>query len=76
MFVMVSVGIVVSKGKSTVCLMRPFGEIVAGPMEIAHVDSELKTFVKLMKSMRDEVKVVSESEFWFEHDATPPLPKV
>ena len=28
---MVSVGIDVSKGKSTVCLMRPFGEIVAGP---------------------------------------------
>ena len=45
-FVMVSVGIDVSKGKSTVCLMRPFGEIVAGPMEITHVDSELKTLVK------------------------------
>ena len=58
---MVSVGIDVSKGKSTVCLMRPFGEIVAGPMEITHVDSELKTLVKLMKSMRDDVKVVMES---------------
>ena len=58
---MVSVGIDVSKGKSTVCLMRPFGEIVAGPMEITHVDSELKTLVKLMKSMSDEVKVVMEA---------------
>ena len=58
---MVSVGIDVSKGKSTVCLMRPFGEIVAGPMEITHVDSELKTLVKLMKGMSDDVKVVMEA---------------
>ena len=58
---MVSVGIDVSKGKSTVCLMRAFGEIVAGPMEITHVDSELKTLVKLIKSMGDEVKVVMEA---------------
>ena len=58
---MVSVGIDVSKGKSTICLMRPFGEIVAGPTEITHVDSELKTLVKLIKSMNDEVKVVMEA---------------
>ena len=58
---MVSVGIDVSKGKSTVCLMKPFGEIVVGPMEIVHVESELKTLVKLMKSMNGEVKVVMEA---------------
>ena len=58
---MVSVGIDISKGKSTVCLMKPFGEILAGPMEISHVDSELKTLVKLIKSLIDEVKVVMEA---------------
>ena len=58
---MVSVGIDVSKGKSTVCLMKPLGEIVAGPMEFSHVCSELKTLVKLLKSMRDDVKVVMEA---------------
>ncbi len=58
---MVSVGIDVSKGKSTVCLIKPFGEIVAGPMEIVHVESELRTLVKLMKSMNGEVKVVMEA---------------
>ena len=58
---MVSVGIDVSKGKSTVCLMKPFGEIVAGPMEIVHVESELRTLVKLIKSINDEVKVVMEA---------------
>ena len=60
-FVMVSVGIDVSKGKSTVCLMKPFGEIVAGPMEIVHVESELRTLVKLIKSINDKVKVVMEA---------------
>ena len=58
---MVSVGIDVSKGKSTVCLMKPFGEIVVGTMEIVHVESELRTLVKLMKSMNGEVKVVMEA---------------
>ena len=58
---MLSVGIDVSKDKSTVCLMRPYGEIVAGPMDIIHADSELKTLVKLVKSMNDEVKVVMEA---------------
>ena len=58
---MVSVGIDVSKGKSTICLMKPYGEVVAGPMEITHVDSELKTLVKIIKSMNDEVKVVMEA---------------
>ena len=58
---MVSVGIDVSKGKSTVCLMKPYGEVVAGPMEISHIDSELKMLVKLIKSMNDEVRIVMEA---------------
>ena len=58
---MISVGIDVSKGKSTVCLMKPYGEIVAGPMEVSHVDSELKALIKIIKSMNDEVKFVMEA---------------
>ena len=58
---MISVGIDVSKGKSTVCLMKPFGEIITGPIELSHVDSELKYLVKLIKSLNDEVKVVMEA---------------
>ena len=58
---MISVGIDVSKEKSTVCFMRPYGEVVAGPMEISHIDSELKMLVKLIKSMNDEVRIVMEA---------------
>ena len=55
---MVSVGIDVSKGKSTVCMMKPYGEVIAGPMEIDHVDPELVALVKIIKNLNDEVKVV------------------
>lgn len=58
---MVSVGIDVSKGKSTVCMMKPYGEVVAGPMDIAHVDPELGALVKLIKNINDEVKIVMEA---------------
>lgn len=58
---MVSVGIDVSKGKSTVCMMKPYGEVVAGPMDIGHVDHELETLVKVIMNLNDEVKVVMEA---------------
>ena len=38
---MLSVGIDVSKEKSTVCGMHHLGEIVFGPFEIAHTESDL-----------------------------------
>lgn len=58
---MVSVGIDVSKGKSMVCLMKPYGEVVAGPMEISHIDTELKMLVKLIKNVNDEVRIIMEA---------------
>ena len=35
------VGIDVSKGKSMIAVMRPFGEVVVSPFEVLHTDSEL-----------------------------------
>ena len=58
---MVSVGIDVSKGKSMVCIMKPYGEVVAGPMEISHLDTELKMVVKLIKNVNDEVRIIMEA---------------
>ena len=58
---MVSVGIDISKGKSTVCFMKPFGEIVAGPMEVAHTESELLALSKFIHSLNDEAKAVMEA---------------
>ena len=41
-----AVGIDVSKGKSTVAILRPFGEIVAEPFDVSHNAQELKNILK------------------------------
>lgn len=58
---MLSVGIDVSKGKSTICIMKPFGEIVSSPFDIEHKETELNELCKMLKRMNAEVKVVMEA---------------
>ena len=55
-----AVGIDVSKGKSTVAVLRPFGEIVISPFDVFHNPKELGEFVTLLKSLDGETKVVME----------------
>lgn len=56
-----SVGIDVSKGKSTIDVMRPFGEIVLSPFDVSHTSSELSTLAKQLKSLDGETRVVMEA---------------
>lgn len=42
---MISVGIDVSKEKSTVCILKPYGEIVSKPFEVCHVEKELSELI-------------------------------
>lgn len=56
-----SVGIDVSKGKSMIAVMRPFGEIVVTPYEVHHTDSELSELAKLLRSLDGETRIVMES---------------
>jgi len=56
-----AVGIDVSKGKSMVAVMRPFGEVVVSPFEVQHSESELNKLAKLLKSLNGETRVVMES---------------
>lgn len=56
-----SVGIDVSKGKSMIAVMRPFGEVVVSPFEIHHTDSELCELTKLLSGLSGETRVVMES---------------
>ena len=55
-----AVGIDVSKGKSMIAVMRPFGEVVHSPFEVRHTDSELSELAKLLKSLDGETRVVME----------------
>ena len=58
---MISVGIDVSKGKSTVCILKPYGEIVSNTFEVRHVESELKSLSEMILRLNDEIKVVMEA---------------
>ena len=55
-----AVGIDVSKGKSTVAIMRPFGEIVAVPFEVNHSETELKQLANRIKKLSGETRVIME----------------
>lgn len=56
-----AVGIDVSKGKSMVAVMRPFGEMVLSPFEVSHSSSELSKLARLLKSLDGESRVILES---------------
>lgn len=55
-----AVGIDVSKGKSTVAVMKPLGVVVASPFEVSHNGQELKELVERVKLLPGETKVVME----------------
>ena len=71
-----SVGIDISKGRSTVAVMRPFGEAVISPFEVRHTDSELSELARQLKILDGETRVVMEATgnyhapvAWLLHDA-------
>ena len=53
-----SVGIDISKGRSTIAVMRPFGEVVISPFEVRHTDSELSELARQLKILDGETRVV------------------
>ena len=56
-----SVGIDISKGRSTVAVMRPFGEVIISPFEVSHTASELSELARRLKSLDGETRVVMEA---------------
>lgn len=58
---MVSVGIDVSKGKSTVCALKPYGEVVISPHGIEHTEESLSAFAANVLSFGEETTVVMEA---------------
>lgn len=58
---MISIGIDVAKGKSTVCILKPYGEIVSKPFDISHVEKDLGELAAMLLRFDDEVKVVMEA---------------
>ena len=57
---MISIGIDISKGKSMICILKPYGEVIIKTFEIQHTEKDL---LELSESKRldDEVRVVMEA---------------
>lgn len=60
---MISVGMDISKGKSTVCLRSHTGEVLREPFEIYHSEEDLDALCVLLEdcAAREEVRVVMEA---------------
>jgi transposase len=58
---MISVGIDVSKGKSTITIMKPGGEILAKPFDVLHNIESLNALANKLKAYDAEVRVVLEA---------------
>lgn len=50
----------VSKGKSMVAVIRPFGKLVVKPYKVRHTSSELSELASTLKSLEGETRVVLE----------------
>lgn len=60
MIVLNAVGIDVSKGKSIVSILRPFGEIISKPFEVRHTSSEINELIHSLSMLEGETKIVLE----------------
>jgi transposase len=58
---MISIGIDAAKGKSTICIMKSYGEVLVPPRDVAHTATELQSLIFLIKSFGEPVRAVMES---------------
>ena len=58
---MISVGIDVSKGKSTVCILKPYGECLFRPFEVLHTKTDLESLDSILQRLNGEIRIVMEA---------------
>jgi transposase len=58
---LISVGIDISKEKSTVFILKPNGQVVSPIFEIHHTEKELSELTTMLKRLDEEVRVVMEA---------------
>ena len=58
---MISVGVDVSKGKSAICILKPYGEVIMSPRDYEHTQSDLKKLADQLDGFEEEVHVTMEA---------------
>ncbi len=59
---MISVGIDVSKGKSTVCAIKPYGEVLMTPRDFHHTRDGLDSLTKQLSRFKEEIHIIMEAQ--------------
>ncbi|MGK0607287.1 IS110 family transposase [Enterococcus gilvus] len=55
-----AVGVDVSKGKSVISIIRPFGEVVLSPREISHTSSDINDLIHSLLKLEGDIRIVME----------------
>ena len=58
---MISIGVDVAKGKSTICTIKPYGEIIFPPKDYKHTVDDLNFFLEKLNNFEEEVHVIMEA---------------
>ena len=58
---MISVGIDVSKGKSTICAIKPYGEVLMTPRDFKHTRDGLDSLIKQLSRFKEEIHIIMEA---------------
>lgn len=60
---MISIGIDISKGKSTICMLSLYGEVIQHPREITHNETDLSKLIERIHELKkdNDVRVVMEA---------------
>lgn len=58
---MICVGIDIAKGKSTVCFLKPGGEVLKTPYDMEHTAENMTKLIQTINSYDEEVRVVLEA---------------
>jgi predicted NBD/HSP70 family sugar kinase len=58
---LISVGIDISKEKSTICILKPYGEIISSSFEILHTEKRLFELAAMIQHFDGEIRVVMEA---------------
>ena len=60
-FIMISVGVDVSKGKSTICAMKPYGEVLLKPKDYSHNLTDMDSLSKKLGQFKEEIHIIMEA---------------
>ena len=58
---MISVGIDVAKGKSTICVITKYGEVLIAPKDYKHTIDDLNSFTKKLNKFSEEIHIIMEA---------------